>query len=67
MLLPPAADYRAGQWTTCDAVLAYDSTRDKGRRPATISPGEYLQYEVRFKVASMSCRDGMHSYKTVSQ
>ncbi|MBH3383288.1 hypothetical protein I5S53_04755 [Pseudomonas juntendi] len=58
---------RSGEWTTCDAVLAYDSTRDKGRRPATISPSEYLQYEVRFKVASMSCRDGMHTYKTVSQ
>ncbi|WP_256221948.1 hypothetical protein [Pseudomonas sp. NBRC 111127] len=52
---------RAGQWTTCYAVLAYDSTRDRGRRPVTVLASEYLQYEVRFKVASISCRAGMHS------
>ncbi|MFK0093877.1 hypothetical protein [Pseudomonas sp. NPDC090592] len=58
---------RSGEWTTCDAVLAYSSTVDRGRRPASIAASEYLQYEVQFTVASMSCRDGMRSYKSVSQ
>ncbi|HEN8733384.1 TPA: hypothetical protein U8207_001773 [Pseudomonas putida] len=58
---------RSGEWTTCDAVLAYTSTKDRGRRPATISANEYLQYEVQFTVASMSCRDGLRTYKSVSQ
>ncbi|NIE78108.1 hypothetical protein F3J45_27145 [Pantoea sp. Ap-967] len=56
-----------GNWTTCDAVLVYSSTVDRGRRPANIIASEYLQYEVRFTVSSMSCKDGMHSYKSVSQ
>lgn len=60
-------DTQLGDWTTCDAVLAYSSATDRGRRPANIAASDYLQYEVKFTVASMSCRDGMHSYKSVAQ
>ncbi|HGM5584233.1 TPA: hypothetical protein ACKP2Y_000532 [Pseudomonas putida] len=56
-----------GDWTTCDAVLAYNSVADRGARPANIAPGDYMQYVVRFTVSSLSCKDALHGYKSASR
>lgn len=55
-----------GGWVSCSSVLVFDSAVDKGRRPAKISSSEYSRYEVRFKVASMGCKDAIHQYKAVA-
>jgi hypothetical protein len=46
-------------WVTCNALLDYDRTVDRGQRPRHIAPDAYRQYEVRFNVASVSCKLGI--------
>lgn len=56
-----------GQLITCDAVLGYSNAVDKGARPASISPGAYSRYEVRFTVNSLGCKDRARQFSAASR
>ncbi|HDS1733922.1 hypothetical protein [Pseudomonas sp. BP8] len=58
---------RGSEMTSCDAVLAYHSAVDKGRRPAGVRASDYARYEVRFTVASMGCQDSLYQLKAASR
>ncbi|MNN30140.1 hypothetical protein D3C76_994360 [compost metagenome] len=59
-MLAANATTQIGEWVTCNVLLDYDRTLDRGPRPRHITSQEYRQYEVLFNVASVSCKRGIH-------
>lgn len=48
-----------GEWVTCNVLLDYDRTLDRGQRPRHIASDAYRQHEMLFNVASVSCKLGV--------
>ncbi|MBK4987441.1 hypothetical protein [Pseudomonas sp. S36] len=62
-----ALNTRVGDMTLCDAVLIPKGAVDKGRKPANISSADYAQHEVRFTVASLSCKNSAYKFTNAAR